>query len=620
MWKKAQVFKHDGGIVLVQNIRRSQFVLTYGPGAIIESQKGPRIIPLPDIGLFKQNSSLSPVSFEISDRRMSQALLSGARIFRLPSNAELGLDQEKAIYYTKPFPEWKLCQNFQGHNGQSILYRGYRCPVCRQGTRQEAIRFIRACRSGHMDDVDWSHLVHSNSSSCSHDTWFFWIGEGGSLGKVRILCPKCKKQINLGKAYKESWPCSGRYPEREFLNTPPIRPGCSENSRIIQRQASNLRIPELRTLFSISNKYTPTILHNLLQLSPIYHALSAVGEPSDFNQFEKILSNLKSKNLISKTVFEKVLGYNWEDLKNTIIDVLTMSQSNLTYNDLLYEEFLGLTLASKKGAPPVSGPTPSSPVIFEVRPKEIKKYKGPNGATFRVTPIARLRTVTVQIGYRRAVGQIISEGSPPPIQDVSMRDSINREERWYPGTEFFGEGIYVMFDDDTWQFNPKSDSWSSWLKSYNNPEVYEQANFAFRVPGEYTELHPAFVWWHTLSHLIIRAISIEAGYTAPSIRERIYLEIDENKPRGGFILYATQPGSEGTMGGLISLVPHFKQILDTAVDMLDNCSSDPLCTSNHFKHGNYSGASCYACTLLSETSCEHRNLWIDRNILLESRP
>ena len=36
-------------------------------------------------------------------------------------------------------------------------------------------------------------------------------------------------------------------------------------------------------------------------------------------------------------------------------------------------------------------------------------------------------------------------------------------------------------------------------------------------------------------------------------------------------------------------------------------------------HG-YIGASCYGCTMNSETSCEHRNMWLDRNILLENIP
>src|SRR5947209_1050402 len=72
---------------MTQQVRLSQFVITYGPGAILEGQNGPRVIPRPDIGLFS-GSNFLPSDFEISDQPMSEGLLGGARIFRLPSNAE----------------------------------------------------------------------------------------------------------------------------------------------------------------------------------------------------------------------------------------------------------------------------------------------------------------------------------------------------------------------------------------------------------------------------------------------------------------------------------------------------------------------------------------------------
>jgi hypothetical protein len=69
---------------LTQQIRLSQFVITYGPGAILEGTYGPRIIPSPNIGLFN-NPAINLEDLEISDQRMSQGVLQGARIFRLPA-------------------------------------------------------------------------------------------------------------------------------------------------------------------------------------------------------------------------------------------------------------------------------------------------------------------------------------------------------------------------------------------------------------------------------------------------------------------------------------------------------------------------------------------------------
>ena len=86
------------------------------------------------------------------------------------------------------------------------------------------------------------------------------------------------------------------------------------------------------------------------------------------------------------------------------------------------------------------------------------------------------------------------------------------------------------------------------------------------------------------------------------------------------MLYATQLGSEGTLGGLVALVPYFQGILDAAIENIQSCSADPLCLEHRFRPGNYNGAACYGCLLLSETSCEHRNMWLDRNVFLENIP
>ena len=138
-----------------QQVRRSQFVITYGPGAILEGHYGPRIIPAADIGLFRQGSSIRPEAYEVSDPRMSKGLLGGSRIFRLPSNAELYQPDNVDIYQTRHFPDWALCTRHW------ILHRSWQCPRCGTATlssRPRAVRFIQACPDGHMDDVDWHNI------------------------------------------------------------------------------------------------------------------------------------------------------------------------------------------------------------------------------------------------------------------------------------------------------------------------------------------------------------------------------------------------------------------------------------------------------------------------------
>ena len=52
---------------------------------------------------------------------------------------------------------------------------------------------------------------------------------------------------------------------------------------------------------------------------------------------------------------------------------------------------------------------------------------------------------------------------------------------------------------------------------------------------------------HTLSHLLITAVSLDCGYAASSIRERIYAGAAGH----GILLYTASPDAEGTLGGLV---------------------------------------------------------------------
>ena len=71
---------------------------------------------------------------------------------------------------------------------------------------------------------------------------------------------------------------------------------------------------------------------------------------------------------------------------------------------------------------------------------------------------------------------------------------------------------------------------------------------------------------------------------------------------------------------LVALVPLFDRVLRVAFNTIDGCSNDPLCSEMQFDIGKYNGAACYACQLVSETSCEHRNTRMDRTLLKENLP
>ncbi len=125
---------------------------------------------------------------------------------------------------------------------------------------------------------------------------------------------------------------------------------------------------------------------------------------------------------------------------------------------------------------------------------------------------------------------------------------------------------------------------------------------------------------HTFSHMLIRQVALECGYSSASLRERVYIGTP-HAPTAGVLLSTAASDSEGTLGGLVALghARYLRRLLDQAFDDALHCSSDPLC-AEHVPidpSAALHGAACHACLFASETSCETNNRWLDRAVLAD---
>jgi hypothetical protein len=127
-----------------------------------------------------------------------------------------------------------------------------------------------------------------------------------------------------------------------------------------------------------------------------------------------------------------------------------------------------------------------------------------------------------------------------------------------------------------------------------------------------------YVMLHSLSHLLITALSLDCGYAASAIRERIYAY----ETGYGILLHTGSAGSEGTLGGLVAVGHQIERHLDRALALGRLCSNDPVCAQHQptdsredrFLHG----AACHGCLLIAETSCERRNELLDRALVVDT--
>ena len=90
--------------------------------------------------------------------------------------------------------------------------------------------------------------------------------------------------------------------------------------------------------------------------------------------------------------------------------------------------------------------------------------------------------------------------------------------------------------------------------------------------------------------------------------------------RCGILIYTATAGAQGTLGGLVGTAPRFARILRSALERATICSNDPVCADHEpdDRSGDRAthGAACHGCLLIAETSCEMRNLFLDRNLLV----
>jgi hypothetical protein len=228
-----------------------------------------------------------------------------------------------------------------------------------------------------------------------------------------------------------------------------------------------------------------------------------------------------------------------------------------------------------------------------------------------VIQLHRLREVVALIGFTRF------EAAMPDIHgeydtDVE-RAQIALEPSWFPAVENRGEGVFIQL---------RSEAVKKWLGRPAVKARLDSLIAGHRRWGEARKAERPFpggpYLLHTLSHLLIQSLAMRCGYPASSIRERVYA--DEPGGRFGLLLYTGTPDAEGTLGGLVQQARYIEDHLAQARRAGALCSHDPICAQHapgESLEGRWlQGAACHGCALVAETSCEMRNDYLDRALVV----
>ena len=220
-----------------------------------------------------------------------------------------------------------------------------------------------------------------------------------------------------------------------------------------------------------------------------------------------------------------------------------------------------------------------------------------------VVLVHRLREVRVLHGFRRY---------DVAADMVNVNLGRGTGIRWLPAVEAFGEGVMLVLDDASlaeWESKPEVQARAQRLEQRRRDTVFG---------SRFGETSPRQILMHTLSHLMMRQLAFSSGYSAASLRERVYASTAP-RSESGILIYTAAGDSEGTLGGLVRLgePPRLAQTVLQALESAAWCSADPVCRESRGQGlGSLNLAACHGCCLVAETSCERSNVLLDRVLVI----
>ena len=574
-------------------IRRSQVITTWGPGALLDLPRYAVIVG--GLDTWPKASDLE----EISESRLAHKLqimtgVAAPRLYAPPADSNDPRESKKGIGVWR-FPEWFVVQEEGGseerERSRRLVHRKALDERGRFDSRQVVpTRFVRACPKGHVDDLDWRRFAHGFEDNCRRQLWLDERGTSGDLADLVVRC-ECKKSRNLYEATqlemnplgtcRGARPWLGRHANEE----------CKEWSRLLIRTAANSYFPQVVSVLSIPDRATAV----QAAVAELWDDLQIVDDAAG-------LAFLKKKPKIA----EKLAPF--DDAE--VLKAIGEAKHGVGGERPVKQVELDALLAAPEG---YGDDVPIDPNFHARRlPEHAWRHTKLLDGIETVIQLHRLREVLALIGFTRF--EAVMRDIDGEYETDVERAELALEPAWFPAVENRGEGLFLQLRGEAvhaWLARPavkaRLDQLAAghkhWLESRKSERPF---------PGG------PYVLLHTLSHLLIQSLSMHCGYPASSIRERIYA--DGQARRFGILLYTGSPDAEGTLGGLVQQARHIEAHVSHALRTGALCSNDPICAQHAPGESMESrwlhGAACHGCALVAETSCEMRNDYLDRALVV----
>jgi hypothetical protein len=550
--------------------RRSQLISTYGVGGLFPSENASFMISgLQDWDVTKAEPASEP--------RLARSL--GVNELLMPPAGG-----KRDIPVTR-FPQLQTCPECH-RIGRPIDFNSpwnqSTCNRCKPSAPLTPSRLIVACPRGHAGEFpyfSWVHAGLGERAPGSHELTLRSRGRTSSLADLIVECTCGVPPVGLDGAFEAAalkgiTRCRG---ERPWLGGEPPE-DCAETPRTLQRGASNVWFPAVRSAISIP-PYSEALSRFVDREWAMVEDPGAVESPHIIKGLVKKCRGRFTAEAITAEVHRR---HAEEDTE------VQIDETGLRRDE--YKALLEGRPEDQDGSDFVclTRPVPSD-VAAHI--SEVRK-------------VTRLREVRALFGFSRL--QAVSDAKDERLCVLSATKTA-----WLPAIEVRGEGVFVVVDPDSssdWATTPFATGRAQRLQAAS-----DAADDAADRPRS-RDVDVRHVLLHTLAHVLIDQLSLDAGYPAASIRERLF--VDDSM--SGILLYTATSDSAGSLGGLAALAEETKlgELLVAGLRRLSWCSSDPVCIeSTGSGVDGLNLAACHACVLVPETSCEEQNILLDRGML-----
>lgn len=514
---------------------------------------------------------------------------------------------EKAGVPYVRFPKWMFCATCR----RMVLWRWAMekldepalCSVCTTKRQLIPMRFVMACKNGHLADVPWNRWAHSRAKTpeqkqCqSLDLRFVVEREAGAgLETLFVECRTCRVRRSLAgiTASNSLQPLKIKCPGTQPWQRYDAGEACEEQPQVLQRGATNLYFASVRSSIDIPPESSYSSYSDLalkIQSSPEFDIIvSSPNGPLVPGLVEALASKLGcSASEVEATVKVELRGRAGEGAPPEVEE------------DMYAEEWRAFLTPQPEHDDRDRFITQHVPLLRPEDEQAALQVLAPY--VDRVVLATKLREVRALVGFTRydADGRLV-------------KPDLGSGLDWLPAVEVFGEGIFMSLDER------RLAQWEAQDRIRERAQELERRRQASFLAARFPSVTARFVLLHTLAHLLIRQLAFECGYASASLRERVYSRTaDEGEPQSGILIYTAAGDTEGTLGGLARQgePPRLARTLLNALQNAVWCSSDPLCRESKGQgFGSLNLAACHACTLISETSCVNANALLDRTMVL----